>query len=146
MKSVGDCLYCPAVADSLEHVVPAAFGEFVDAPMLQNRVCEDCNNRRLGLLDEQLARCGPEGLFRKFYGIEGRKHHDNVSPFYRGSAGGRRLELTAWDPNWGVEVNLEFQDGRARQLREIIVRESSGKTHHLPIREAMTPERLRLAF
>ena len=102
MRSTGECLYCSSPANSLEHVLPAAFGEFVGAPNLDNRVCEDCNNKRLGVLDEQLARCGPEGFFRRWYGIEGRAHHDKVNPFYRGSAGGdvknsvRLIQFGVW--------------------------------------------------
>ena len=46
----------------------------------------------------------------------------------------------------GVEVNLEIKNGQARQLRELIFVESSGKTHHLPIREHTTAERLLQAF
>jgi hypothetical protein len=146
MKSLGQCLYCSSPANSLEHVLPAAFGEFTGAPNLENRVCDECNNKRLGVLDEQLARCGPEGFFRRWYGIEGRTHHDKVNPFYRGSAGGRRQEFSAFDPVWGVEVNLEIENGQARQLRELIFIESSGKTHHLPIREDATAEGLLQAF
>lgn len=146
MKTLGQCLYCALPARSLEHVLPAAFGEFAGAPNLENRVCDECNSKRLGLLDEQLARCGPEGFFRRWYGVEGRAHHNRVNPFYRGSAGGRRQEFIAWDPVWGVEVNLEVENGQARQLRELIFVETSGKTHHLPIRENSTAEGLLQAF
>ena len=45
-----------------------------------------------------------------------------------------------------MEVNLEIENGQARQLRELIFVESSGKTHHLPIREHTTAERLLQAF
>ena len=58
------CLYCPNEANSLEHPIPAAFGEFRDAPLLENRICERCNSKRLGVLDEQLSRCGPEAVLR----------------------------------------------------------------------------------
>lgn len=146
MSGFRQCLYCSSPANSIEHVLPAAFGEFAAAPVLENRVCDICNNRRLGVLDEQLARCGPEGFFRRWYGIEGRPHHDKVNPFYRGSAGGSRQEFSAWDPVWGVEVNLEVENGQARQLRELIFVEGSGKTHHLPIREDATAERLLQSF
>ena len=146
MNQRGQCLYCSEAANSTEHVLPAAFGEFVGAPSLENRVCDTCNNTSLSVLDEQMARCGPEGFFRKWYGIEGRTHHEKVNPFYRGSAGGRRQEFSAWDPIWGVEVNLEVENGQARQMRELIFVESSGKTHHLPIREDATADTLLRAF
>jgi hypothetical protein len=57
MSGFRQCLYCSSPANSIEHVLPAAFGEFAAAPVLENRVCDICNNRRLGVLDEQLARC-----------------------------------------------------------------------------------------
>jgi hypothetical protein len=87
------CLYCDSDGDTREHVVPAAFGEFRDAPELAVPVCSVCNNQRLGLLDEQVARCGPEGFMREFYGVKGRSHRVAVNPFARGSAGGSRLEF-----------------------------------------------------
>lgn len=136
------CLYCNSPADSLEHTLPAAFGEFENAPELLNRVCAKCNNTTLGRLDEQLARCGPEGFLRKFFGVQGRPSHDKVNPFERGSAGGQRLDMRAWDGNLGVEVALEFDNGRPRNMREIVVVEESGKHHHLPIREGTSPEQL----
>jgi hypothetical protein len=69
--------------------------------MLPDRLCSNCNNNRLGVLDEQLARCGVEGFFRKYYGIVGRKEHDSVNPFMRGSAGGKRIEATTFDSTAG---------------------------------------------
>jgi hypothetical protein len=141
------CLYCPNEAHSLEHPLPAAFGEFRDAPLLENRVCAPCNNERLGLLDEQLSRCGPEAVLRRFFGVQGRVTHDKVNPHYRGSAGGRRLEMKGYDKEMGVEVELECLHGEVRQSRQIVVVETSGKTHQLPISEDLRdPEKLRASY
>jgi hypothetical protein len=140
------CLYCETPADSLEHVIPAAFGELLHAPNLDGRICRACNTR-LGLLDEQLARCGPEAMLRRFYNIQGRASHDSVNPFERGSAKGQRIEFAGWDEEKGIEVNLEIVDGVCRQLREIVfVETESGKTHHLPVKVGMTAEQLRASF
>jgi hypothetical protein len=139
------CIYCSESPDSLEHPLPVAFGEFRDAPHLEDRICKQCNNR-LGLLDEQLTRCGPEALFRRFYGIQGRSTHEKVDIFERGSAGGQRLDLRARDNALGIDVLLEIENGTARQMRQIVFVEKSGKTHHLPIRAASTPEQLRAAY
>lgn len=143
-----NCLYCPAEANSLEHALPAAFGEFESAPFLENRVCTKCNNTRLGLLDEQLSRCGPEAFLRTHFGVSGRDGHDAVNPYYRGSAGGRRLEMKAFDPTWNTEVALEYSNGQVRQRRELVFVESaSGKTHHLPIPDDLRdPEKLRAMY
>lgn len=138
------CLYCTAEANSLEHVLPAAFGEFKDAPNLNNYICASCNNGPLGLLDQQIARCGPEALLRKFYAVEGRAEHTKVNPFARGSAKSQRLEFSTFDRELGVEVNLEIENGNVTQLCEVIfVETASGKVHHLPLSETMTPAQLR---
>lgn len=141
------CLYCPNPGDSLEHPLPAAFGEFQNAPFLENRICERCNNTRLGRLDEQLTRCGPEAVMRRFFGVQGRKNHEEVNPHYRGSAGGHRLEMTAFDTEMGVEVELETFQGQVRQSRQMIVVDADGKAHHLPIPDGLRdPEKLRASY
>ena len=141
------CLYCDSEGDTREHVIPAAFGEFRDAPELQVPVCSLCNNQRLGLLDEQVTRCGPEGFMREFYGVKGRAHHDPVNPFARGSAGGSRLEFSTIDRKVGVEVNLEIRHGVVSQICELILIETAtGKTHHFPLLETTTADKLRDAI
>jgi hypothetical protein len=125
MKQLGHYLYCGR-AESVPLEQTQRNMSYLLRSELEGRVCDTCNNRRLGVLDEQLARCGPEGFFRKWYGIEGRAHHERVNPFYREGAGGRRQELGAWDPVWGVEVNLEVENGQARQLRELMFIEPQG--------------------
>jgi len=115
--------------------------------MLQDRLCPNCNNKRLGVLDEQLARCGVEGFFRKFYGIAGRKGHDSVNPFMRGSAGGKRIDATTFDPVAGREVAIEIGKDEATQLCAMtLIEETSGKSHHIPLHPAMTADELRSVF
>ena len=145
MGAADHCIYCQEPADSREHPLPAAFGEFDGAPFLVDRICTRHNNS-LGLQDEQLARCGPEAFFRRLYGVQGRSVHDEVNPFYRGSAGGRRLEMKAWDSKLGIEVLVECENGTYRQQRQLVFVEKTGRTHHLPIREGTTTEQLRAAF
>ena len=94
---MSNCLYCEEVPKSEEHPLPAALGEFSGAPMLVDRICKLCNERRIGVLDEQFVRCGPVAVLRKRFGIKGREHHDKVNSFYRGSAGGQRIKFLAWD-------------------------------------------------
>lgn len=140
------CLYCPEPALSLEHIIPAALGEFENAPVLRNRICKVCNNR-LGLLDEQMVRSGPEAFIRRYYNITGRPGHDSVDPFYRGSAGGQRLEMKVFDPDLGFEILMERTDGNYRQLRQLVfIEQSTGKIEHIPIGENMTAEELRDAY
>lgn len=142
-----NCIYCGKTADSTEHPLPAAFGEFENAPLLANRICIPCNGK-LGILDEQLTRCGAESVLRKYFQIEGRSSHEKVNPHYRGSAGGGRLATKVFDNRIGCDVELELKGGReARQLCQIIFKEATGATHHLPISPDLSdPERLRADF
>ncbi len=145
MIEVNSCLYCPDPPNSLEHPLLAAFGEFENAPKLEDRVCKACNENRLGILDEQLARAGLEAFLRRFYGITGRSGHEPVNPFYRGSAAGYRLEMKSYDKNLCMEVLLEVENGVPRQVCQLIFLKD-GHPHHLPLREGTTPERLRAAY
>lgn len=143
-SKLGACLYCDRKAASEEHPLPFALGEFVNAPLLKERICAECNTNRIGKLDEQFTRCGPEAVYRTQLGITGRKHHNPVSVFYRRSAGGGRIEAKSWDSNFGCFVNLEFLGGNeARQLTEMILLDETGKDYHVPLTSQMTPEYLR---
>lgn len=137
-----ECIYCSASARSVEHPLPRALGEFQNAPLLEERLCHSCN-QKLGRLDEQLARSGPEGFLRRFFAVAGRAHHESVNVFERGSAGGSRIEMKAHDDALGVDVLLEVENGAARQMRQLILIDAARKHHHLPIRRDDTPERLR---
>jgi hypothetical protein len=138
------CLYCTQAPRSEEHPLSAALGEFKDAPTLRDRICRDCNGKRIGLLDEQLVRCGPIGVLRKQLGIEGRAHHDKVNPFYRGSAGGQRLKFFTRDENFGCEVLVELTGrGQGRQLSQLILKGQEGPLHHIPLTATTTIELLR---
>lgn len=137
------CIYCPNPADSIEHPLIAALGEFDGAPELENRLCTKCNNETLGRLDEQYVRCGPEAFLRRHYGIRGRSQHSEVNPFYRGSAGGHRLEMLAYDEILGAHVLMEGENGQYRHLRQFIITDAEGSVHHLPVREDADPRLLR---
>jgi hypothetical protein len=138
------CLYCDQVPRSEEHPLPAALGEFKEGPTLLNRICKQCNERRIGLLDEQFVRCGPSAILRKRFDIQGRQHHEIVNPFYRGSAGGQRVKFFAWDESFQCEVLIELTGGdQGRQLTQLILRGKSGPHHHIPVTASMTPKRLR---
>jgi len=137
-------LYCDRVPRSEEHPLPAALGEFREGPTLFNRICKQCNERRIGVLDEQLVRCGPIAVLRKRFGIQGRQHHEKVNPFYRGSAGGQRVKFLAWDEAFQCELLIELTGGnQGRQLTQLILRGASGPHHHIPLTASTTPKSLR---
>jgi hypothetical protein len=145
VTAANHCLYCPAAPKSVEHPLPAAFGEFDNAPLLYHRICRECN-RRLGKLDEQFARSSPEGFLRQFYGIKGRPPKgDPVNPFLRGSAGGRRLEMKSYDRNLGMDVLLAIENGVLRHLPQVIFVKDD-QAHHVPLNKDTTPDELRESY
>lgn len=135
---MADCIYCGSLAESLEHPLPAAFGEFEHAPLLQDVICGRCNHT-LGLNDEQFSRCGAEGLLRRYFKIQGRERDEKVNAHYRRSAGGGRLKTTAYDPALDTEVEIEFLGGQqSRQLCQLVIKEDDGSTHRIPIPPDLT--------
>src|SRR5260370_14180129 len=104
--SMSKCIYCQAEANSVEHHLPRALGNFKGYVPLLDRVCSACNTK-FGLLDEQLCRSGIEAFFRAHLEIDGRKQHEKVHPFYRASADGQPLEKGGENKATGQEVLLE---------------------------------------
>jgi hypothetical protein len=137
------CIYCPAEADSVEHHLPHALGNFKGYMPLLDRVCSTCNGK-LGLLDEQLCRSGIEAFFRTHLEIDGRKQHDKVNPFYRGSAGGQCLEMVGVNQATGQDVLLELVGGNeARELRCATLVGEDDTVHVIRITDGMTPEQFK---
>ena len=141
------CIYCPAQHFSVEDPLPAGLGNFENYEYLSDRICRACNGV-CGKLDEQLCRSGPEALFRMFLGVKGRKRHTKSNPFYQGSAGGGRLEMTGKNQNTGSEVLIELlNDTEARELRcAQLFADDSTTPCTIPILDGMTPPEFRAAF
>ena len=150
------CIYCQSYGPfSKEHAIPACLGEFKNFPVLINRVCGCCNHR-IGRMEEQFCRCGPEGLFRSALGITGRSSHIRVNPFGRGSAGGKAINLVAplpesisEPPSERIPVLWEFNPGGGtlREVRQIVLRDEQGRWHQIRIPDWMRePELLRQAI
>lgn len=122
---LGKCIYCPEEGEmSDEHYLPRCLGRFRGYELLNDRVCNGCNNR-LSSLDEQFCRSGPEAIIRDMLGIEGRKSHKKISPFQRGSAGADRLTFkgrAAGEDAAAEEVELDVnrEQRSVRRLRQII--------------------------
>lgn len=140
------CIYCGSKADSGEHHLPRCLGKFKGYVVLTDRVCASCN-RECGLLDEQLCRSGMEAFFRAYLGITGRKGHEKVNPFYRGSAGGGRLEMLATSQQTGNNVLLELLgEIQAKELRCAQLVAEDDTVHVIPIPDGMTAEQFRAKF
>jgi hypothetical protein len=113
---VSDCIYCAVEADSVEHHLPRALGNFKGYVPLLDRVCSGCNSN-FSLLDEQLCRSGVEAFFRAHLEIVSRKQHEKVNSFYHGSASGKPLEMVGVNQATGQDVLLELVGGsEAREL------------------------------
>lgn len=142
------CIYCNAGGPfSEEHPLPACLGEFLDAPLITDRVCEFCN-REIGKAEEQFCRSGPEAFFRQYYGVEGRKSREKVNPFERGSAGAPPIDFLALHLGLGVEILWEFNPGEktVREVRQVVIIDTNGDSHPVRIHKAMTdPQHLKAA-
>ncbi len=140
------CIYCGDTNFSREHGMLRCLGEFEGYEGLLDRVCAGCNNG-FKKIDEQLCRSGREAFFREYLGIEGRKHHGKVNPFYRGSAGGKRIEVEAVSSEHGVPpIALELTDGTLRERRQITIIDGNGHRYQIPFQDKMTPEQFRAQF
>ncbi len=141
-----ECIYCKSMDVSEEHHLPRCMGKFKGYVSLKDRVCNKCNGL-LGKSDEQLCNSGFEGFFRQFLGIQGRKSHTKINPFYRGSSGGGRLEMVSKNPDDGREIQLEVESGgTVRQLRHASLVAEDDSTHVIPITDGMTPVQFRAKF
>jgi hypothetical protein len=140
------CIYCSAQDLNREHHLPAGLGSFENYEFLDDHLCPSCN-RACGILDEQLCRSGPEALFRRFLGIQGRKSHEKTNSFYRGGAGGSALEMLATNQNTGQNVLVELLgDTEARELRCAQLIGDDDIVRIIRITDGMTPAEFRRVF
>ena len=116
--------------------MPMCLGKFRNFEQLYGKLCPDCNGK-VGQLDEQFCRSGPEAFFRIVVGVRGRKYHQPVNVFYRGSAGAKPIITETPHPTLGCSMFCEVQEGgeTACPARQIIVRDSEGKCHSILITE-----------
>jgi hypothetical protein len=150
MDNVPSCIYKPEVVGiehllplTVEHPLPRALGKFKGYVPLVDRVCSHCNGI-FGQLDEQLCRCGGEAFFRKYLGITGRREHEAVNSFYRGSSGGGRLEMSGTSHETGEEKEVELVGpDSVRELRCVKLVAEDDCVHTIPITDGMTPEDFR---
>src|SRR5437867_10621251 len=143
------CIYCPSVGPFAdEHALSCCLGEFQGFPTLKDRVCKSCNEQ-IGKAEEQFCRSGPEAFFRRLLGIGGRRTHEKVNPFERGSAGGKPIDFEAPHPGLGIAVLWELNPGErsVREVRQIVVTDEHGVSRPLRIATWMRePQQLRRAI
>jgi hypothetical protein len=146
------CIYCTThEADSEEHDIPYGLGRFKNHALLSERLCEDCNSRRLSKLDGRVCRRGPEGYFRMVVGVRGRAQNEKKSPFYGRDYGAgpiRMLAILPEAPEDDYEILWEFvpdsgSPPQIRELRQVIVRDADGKIYPIAVDDWLTtPDQL----
>lgn len=140
------CIYCSSQEFSDEHYLPRCLGRFKGYEELRGRICRGCNEK-CGKLDEQLCRSSGAGFFRRYLDIKGRGTHKPINPFYRGSSGGRRIQLKGTSAETGKTVELEYRDGEPMPLTHMAITTQDGASYTLPIPDEMKePSQLRDAF
>jgi len=134
------CIYCSSKADKAkEHCLPRGLGNFRNHHILRNIICLACN-KPISIAEEQFLRASPEAFIRRVLGIEGRKYHKAISPFYRGSAGAPRLEMMYQYPKTKLEILWEVIPGTKNlvPLRQIGMSIEEGKIIPIPLPEKIT--------
>jgi len=127
------CIYCnEREANSEEHAIPACLGtDYIrNFELLLGKLCQACNTR-IGTYEEQFCRSSPVGFFRRLAGIKGRKHADNMNPYYRGSVGSGPMLAETRHPYFDCMLLCEFKEASNEftPARQIVVRDSQGNHH-----------------
>jgi len=134
----GQCIYCGKGCFSDEHYLPRCLGKFRGFEMLKDRICKDCNNS-FSEIERLFCRMSPEAFFRKFWGIEGRKHHRPYDPFQEKYHGIVPIEMRGKLPEEDLEVLWEINPGERsiHEMSQIVIRDSNGQIHQIRISESM---------
>ena len=138
-QEIGECIYCGFKGPmSDEHGWPHLLGEFEGLPHLLSHVCSDCNGK-LGILEDQFSHTGEIAVFRRLLSVGGRKGHDPVDPFSRGSAGAAPVQVTLRDPKSGlnllatVEPGIDGDSTHLHWLNQMVVVDPVGKEIQVPV-------------
>ena len=129
------CIYCQQnPGQGNEHCLPMGFGSFKGHHILPKLICRECN-KPISKAEEQLLRVGPEGFIRQVLGITGRKHHEKISPFQRGSSGAPPIEIKHPFPKTKTDVLWEIFPGTKSlyAISQIGMSDKDGKIVQIPI-------------
>jgi hypothetical protein len=147
-RILNTCIYCPAKnsrrADAREHWIPRWLGTFQGADTLLDRLCISCNKRLGDEVDTPSSRTGPEAIERYRHQIKGRRG-TVPNPFrYKGQSATPPTAATATLPGFETPLLVEDVPGRGRPdpraLPQIIVRDSLGKQHAVPLPDGLEDE------
>ena len=131
------CIYCGSPGPfSVEHPLPWCLGVFRNSPLLNNCICRTCNGR-IGGLEQQLGRSGPEAYFRQRLGIAGRPSHDKIDPFQRGSLGAKPIDVIRSHPETGIPILWSIYGDEGHEVRQVVLFPEDGGSHPLRISDWM---------
>ncbi|MFC1633435.1 hypothetical protein ACFL5Z_01225 [Planctomycetota bacterium] len=129
-QRINSCIYCKSTEDLCKsaHIIPRLFGKFKNQPTLKDSVCKSCD-KEFGRCAEQLAKCGPEALFRYNLGLKGRHRRKSSSPFQRKHSGHGPIQIKVTIPYTNHQALVEpIGDGHnCRLLPQVIVIGKSGE-------------------
>jgi len=125
------CVYCKrnlALSDfNKEHVIPEGFGEFIGLDPLIQKVCKECNSS-FSPLEGQMLNYGPEGFFRKVFGIKGKRSHskrpENI-PFYEPGYKSPPIEVKGKAPGYNFDLLWEPKKGGIRNSKQVVFQDNS---------------------
>lgn len=125
------CIYCGKSKNFCQaHIVPECLGKFKGQPKQKKLVCSECDHE-IGRAEEQLAKCGPEAIFRAHLNIKGKKKHKPTSSFRQSHAGQEPIELKAPFPGRDYDVLVEpLGDGKNTHPLPQLVLIDSEKNHY----------------
>jgi len=107
------CIYCspdnPSVKEhNREHVIPEAFGKFINNLVLNQGVCKDCNDHFGKTIDRVLARGSALALKRFDHGLKG---PNEISDLIKGNL---EFELAINHEYDGMKLRLVNKDGEMK--------------------------------
>jgi len=144
--------YCPNEAHSPEHWLPRSLGTFGPLQVLNDKICDDCNQALGSEVDQEFTRVGPEAIFRAGLGIEGR-HGASKSPFYFRASTTQPLRATNADVSDEETAGLLWEtvpgddgDPQGRLLQQLVVVDCEGNRHAVPFNIEWPAEVLRAAI
>jgi hypothetical protein len=120
-------------------------GTFLRADTLLDRLCTPCNKRLGDQVDMPMSRTGPEAVERYRRRIKGRSG-TVPNPFrYKGQSASQPTLATAVLPGFEIPILMEDVPGTGkpdpRALPQLIVRDSVGKQHAVPLPDGLEDER-----
>lgn len=138
---MGKCIYCNTnQANSIEHHLPEALGNFLGYKKLYDKLCVQCNSN-IGNIEGSFLRTSEVGAMRRYFSITGKKRDKNENPFYQAQYKTPPIKIHGIDPWDGKEKMWELRDKGVVQLEAIYVTLKNKERVTIPLPpEKQTPE------